>query len=92
MLWPWLGQPCPPAFSDTGHTFVGGEDSFTTHTMPIIKIRTDVQKKLLAFRQNPVAAGGITLVGAEESVIFAKHSYGFQGGKLVHTDRIAHDV
>ena len=82
----------PAAFASSGLTPVGGEVGFETHVMPGTKNRSDVQKDLQTFRKNPVAADGGTLVGGEVGYEFAKHSYALQGGKLVHTDNIAHNT
>ena len=82
----------PAAFASSGSTFVGGENSFETHAMPGTKTRADVQKELLAFRKNPVAADGGTLVGGELGYIPPQHSYAANGGKLVHADSISHNT
>ncbi|WP_096699580.1 DUF4148 domain-containing protein [Polaromonas sp. AER18D-145] len=86
------GAALPAAFANSGSTWVGGELGFETHAVQSTKSRADVQQELQAFRQNPVAADGGRLVGGEAGYIHPQHSYAFQGGKLVHTDTIAHNT
>ena len=86
------GAALPAAFANSGSTWVGGELGFENHAMQSAKSRADVQKELQAFRKNPVAADGGMLVGGEAGYIRPQHSYAFQGGKLAHTDRIAHNT
>lgn len=39
-----------------------------------------------------MTADGGTLAGHDAGFMLPQHSYAFQGGKLVHTDSIAHDT
>ncbi len=86
------GAAVPVAFANSGSTWVGGELGFETHAVQSTNSRANVQKELQAFRKNPVTADGGTLVGGEAGYIRPQHSYAFQGGKLVHTDSIAHNT
>jgi len=82
----------PAAFANSGSTWVGGEAGFENHPVQSSKSRAVVQQELEAFRANPVTSDGGTLVGGEAGYIRPQHSYAFQGGKLVHTDTIAHNT
>lgn len=86
------GAALPAAFANSGGTWVGGELGLDAHAVQSSTSRADVQKEYQAFRKNPVSADGGTLVGGEAGYIRPQHSYAFQGGKLVHTDRIAHST
>jgi hypothetical protein len=86
------GAAIPAAFANSGSNWVGGEVGVETHAVQSTKSRADVQKEFQAFRKNPVTANGGTLVGGEVGYIRPQHSYAFQGGKLVHTDSIAHNT
>lgn len=86
------GAALPAAFANSGSTWVGGERGVEFHANKSTKNRAEVQKELEAFRQNPVTADGGTLAGRDASYIPPQHSYAFQGGKLVHTDSLAHDT
>lgn len=87
-----VGAAIPAAFANSGSTLVGGELGFETHAMQSTKSRADVQQELEAFRKNPVTADGGKIDGTNIGYINPQHSYAFQGGKLVHTDNIAHDT
>jgi hypothetical protein len=86
------GAALPAAFANSGNTWVGGELGFDAHAVQSTTSRADVQKEYQAFRKNPVSVDGGTLVGGEAGYIHPQHSYAFQGGKLVHTDTIAHNT
>ena len=86
------GAAIPAAFAGSGSTWVGGEQGFETHAVRSQLSRSDVQKEFLGFRANPVTPDGGRLVGGEAGYVAPQHSYAFQGGKLVHTDRIAHNT
>lgn len=86
------GAALPAAFAGSGSTWVGGEQGFETHAVQSQLTRSDVQREFLAFRANPVTADGGRLVGGEAGYVAPQHSYAFQGGKLVHTDSIAHNT
>lgn len=86
------GAAIPAAFADTGSTWVGGELGFETHAVQSTKSRAEVQNEYLAFRGNPVSADGGRIVGGEAGYVLPQHSYAFQGGRLVHTDTIAHNT
>lgn len=86
------GAVLPAAFANSGVTWVGGERGFEFHAQKSTKSRAEVQKELEAFRQSPVTADGGSLTGRDAGYIPPQHSYAFQGGKLVHTDSIAHDT
>jgi hypothetical protein len=81
------GAAVPAAFADGGY-----ERPFESSASASTKSRSDVQKELEAFRRNPVGAGGNILSDRDARFITPQHSYGFQNGKLVHTDSIAHDT
>lgn len=86
------GAAIPAAFAGSGSTRVGGEQGFETHAVQSQLSRADVQKEFLASRGNPVTADGGRLVGGEAGYVGPQHSYAFVGGKLVHTDAIAHNT
>ena len=87
-----VGATIPAAFANSGSTWVDGELGFQTHAVQSTKSRADVQKELETFRKSPVIADGGTLVGGEVGYLPPQHSFAFQGGKLVHTDSIAHNT
>ena len=82
----------PAAFANGGSTWVGGELGFESHPVQSNKSRAVVQKEFETFRANPVTSDGGTLVGGEAGYVRPQHSYALQGGKLVHTDTIAHNT
>lgn len=86
------GAAIPAAFANSGSTWVGGELGFQPHAVQSTKSRADVKKETEAFRKNSVTAHDGTLVGGEVGYIPPQHSFGFQGGKLTHTDSIAHNT
>lgn len=86
------GAAIPAAFAGTGSTWVGGEQGFETHSVQSSLSRADVRQDFLAFRGNPVTADGGRLVGGEAGYVGPQHSYAFVGGRLVHTDTIAHNT
>ena len=81
----------PAAFANSGATWVGGEVGFETHAVQSNLSRAQVQQEFQAFRNNLVTADG-GMVGGEAGYVPPQHSYAFQGGKLVHTDKIAHNT
>ena len=81
------GAAVPAAFANGGH-----ERPFESSAASSTKSRSDVQKELEAFRKNPVGAGGGILSDRDASFITPQHSYGFQNGALVHTDKLPHDT
>ena len=87
-----FGAFVPAAFAGAGSTWIGGEAGFESHAVPSSKSRAVVQKEFEAFRANAVTSDGGTLVGGEAGYIRPQHSYAFQGGKLIHTDAIAHNT
>ena len=87
-----VGAAIPAAFANSGVTSMGGDRDFQYHASNSTKSRADVQQELEAFRKNPVTADGGTIVNTDRGYINPQHSYGFQSGKLVHTDNIAHDT
>ena len=87
----FAGAAIPAAFAGSGSHWVGGERGFEAHPVASQLSRSDVQREFLAFRANPVTADGGRLVGGEAGYVVPQHSYAFLGGKLVHTDSIAHN-
>jgi hypothetical protein len=77
------GIVIPPAFANSD---IGVGIQTSSNIIP--KSRADVQKELEAFRKNPFTADGTKIVNTEIGFISPRHSYGFQGGKLAHTDNI----
>jgi len=86
------GAVLPAAFANSGVTWVGGERGFEFHAQKSTKSRAEVQKELEAYRKSPMTADGGTWEGRDARYTSPQHSYAFQGGKLVHTDSIAHDT
>ena len=85
------GAAIPAAFAGSGNTWVGGELGFETHAVQSTRSRADVEREFLAFRSNPVTSDGGRTVSGEAGYLPPQHSYAFQDGKLVHTDKIAHN-
>ena len=81
------GAAVPAAFANGGH-----DRPFESSAASSTKSRSDVQKELEAFRKNPVGAGGGILSDRDARFITPQHSYGFQNGALVHTDKLPHDT
>ena len=79
----------PVAVADSGDVWVGGELGFETHAVQSNKTRAQVKQEFLAFRDNPVTADGGRFVGGEVGYVPPQHTYAFQNGRLVHTDKIA---
>ncbi|HQS41749.1 MULTISPECIES: DUF4148 domain-containing protein [unclassified Polaromonas] len=90
------GAALPAAFANSGTTWSGadgGDHLYAQSNSGNSANRSDVKKELAASLKNPVANDPSTWVGADASSnTFPQHSYAFQGGKLVHTDNIAHDT
>lgn len=86
------GAAIPAAFANSDAGWAGNERGvgIQANTNTSTKSRADVQKELEAFRKNPVTADGGTIVDTNIGYINPQHSYAFQGGKLAHTDNIAH--
>ena len=87
------GVVIPPAFANSDIGWAGNERGvgIQANTNTSTKSRADVQKELEAFRKNPFTADGTKIVNTEKiGFISPRHSYGFQGGKLAHTDNIDH--
>lgn len=82
----------PAAFANSGATWIGGEAGFQDHSVQSTKSRAEVRNEYLAWRANPVTTDGGLAVGGEAGYTPPQHSYAFQGGKLVHTDKIAHNT
>jgi hypothetical protein len=89
-----VGGALPAAFASNGTTWMGSDRGFEPHpgNSSSTKTRTEVMQELQAFRNNPVTADGGKIVDTERGIIPAQHSYAFQGGALVHTDKLAHDT
>ena len=86
------GSFIPAAFASSGSTWVGGEVGFQDHAVQGTKSRAEVRNEFLASRANPVTSDGGLAVGGEAGYIAPQHSYAFREGKLVHTDKIAHNT
>lgn len=86
------GATVPAAFAAGASTWVGGEAGFRDHPVQSSRTRDQVRQEFLAFRSNPVTADGGTQVGGEAGYVPPQHSYALQDGKLVHTDKLAHDT
>jgi hypothetical protein len=82
----------PAAFANSGATWIGGETGFQDHPVQSTKSRAEVRNEYLAWRANPVTTDGGLAVGGEAGYVPPQHSYAYQGGKLVHTDKIAHNT
>ena len=86
------GAAIPAAFASNGSAPMRGEQGFETHAMQSTWSRADVQRELADFRKNPMTAEGGTFTQGETGYVFPQHSYDFKGGKLVHSDNIAHNT
>lgn len=86
------GIVIPAAFANNDSGWASNERGVGIQASSNIspKSRADVQKELKAFRKNPFTADGTKIVNTEKGIISPRHSYGFQGGKLAHTDNIDH--
>ena len=82
-----VGATIPAAFANGGY-----ERPFKSTADTSTKSRSDVQQELEAFRKNPVGAGGSILSNRDARFITPPHSYGFENGALVHTDKLSHDT
>jgi hypothetical protein len=82
----------PAAFANGASTWIGGEAGFQDHPVQSAKSRSEVRGEFLAWRANPVTSDGGLAVGGEAGYVPPQHSYAYQGGKLVHTDKIAHNT
>ncbi len=90
------GAAVPAAFANSGTSWSGapgGDHVYSQNNSGSVANRGDVQKELAGSLKNPMATDRSTWVGADGSIdTFPQHSYAFRGGKLVHTDSIAHDT
>jgi len=88
------GAAVPSAFASSGTTWMGSDRGFESHpgNSTSTKTRAEVMQELQAFRANPVTADSGKIVNTDRGFVPAQHSYAFQGGALVHTDKLAHDT
>ncbi|ABM39831.1 DUF4148 domain-containing protein [Polaromonas naphthalenivorans] len=90
------GAALPAAFANSAVTSVGNtrDADYPASTLysASTKTRAEVMQELQAFRSNPVTADGGKIVNTERGFAPAQHSYAFEGGALVHTDKLAHDT
>lgn len=79
------------AFANSGGSFVtGGEEGLRLHKAQSTKSKAEVRAELQAAN-----ASGYGVMGSGESgeggKFSQRHSFAFQGGKLVHSDNLAHN-
>ena len=91
------GAALPGAFAASHTGWAGNERGVSiiqssANASASTKTRAEVVQELQAFRKNPVTADGGKIVNTERGFVPAQHSYAFQGGALVHTDKLAHDT
>ena len=86
------GAVLPAAFANSGVTQDAGYRDFRHRVMNSTKTRAEVQQELETFRKNPVTADGGKIVNTEIGFVSPQHSSAFQGGALVHTDKLPHDT
>ncbi|WP_260292794.1 DUF4148 domain-containing protein [Sedimenticola hydrogenitrophicus] len=80
----------PAAFADNGWSWVDDQIGWTPHATPSSKSRAEVNQELEEFRNNPVDSAGWSYAGNELGYVPPQHSYGFEKGKVVHTDEFDH--
>lgn len=84
------GAVLPAAFANSGRTWAGADDS--VHIAPRQSqsdtSRAEVKRGAPAAQKN-VAAATISPDGA--TTTSPQHSFGLQGGRLVHTDNLPHN-
>lgn len=81
----------PAAFAQTTAVFVGGEAGWIDRPVQTSLTPQQVRSEFLRFRGNPVAPDGGRYVGGEEGYAFPAHTYAVRDGRLVCTDKIAHN-
>ncbi|MHB1123379.1 MAG: hypothetical protein ACYC0T_11755 [Ramlibacter sp.] len=81
----------PSAFAQSVSVFVGGERGWIDQPLQSSLTREQVTNEYLAFRANPVAPDGGQFVGGEMGYVFPQHTYAYQNGEWVCTDKIAHN-
>jgi len=86
------GAALPAAFANSGVTQGAGYRDFQYHATNSTKTRAEVQQELETFRKNPVTADGGKIVNTEIGFVGPQHSSAFQGGALVHTDKLPHNT
>lgn len=84
-----LATVAAPAFAQS--VFVGGEQGWVDQPVQSRVTREQVTSEYLAFRKNPVAPDGGQYVGGEMGYVFPQHTYAYQNGEWVCTDKIAHN-
>lgn len=87
-----VGAALPAAFANSGVTQSATFRDFQYHPTSSTKTRAEVQQELESFRKNPFTADGTKIVNTEIGFVSPQHSSAFQGGALVHTDKLAHDT
>ncbi len=81
----------PAVFAQSSSIFVGGERGWIDQPVRSNLTREQVRSEFLQFRKNPVAADGGRFVGGEAGYVFPQHTYAYENGKWVCTDKIAHN-
>lgn len=84
------GAVLPAAFANTGRTWAGADDS--VHIAPQQSQsdtgRAEVKKGASMAQKNAAAA---TISPDRATTTSPQHSFGLQGGRLVHTDNLPHN-
>jgi hypothetical protein len=89
------GATIPAAFANSGcvSTSADGGCSSPQYSSTSTKSRADVQQELAAFQKASATANINTFVSADgSSSNIPQHSLALRDGKLVHTDKLAHDA
>lgn len=87
-----VGAAVPAAFANSGVTQSATFRDFQYHALNSTKTRAEVQQELETFRKNPVIADGSKIVDTNIGFVSPQHSFAFQSGSLVHTDKLPHDI
>jgi len=86
------GASVTAAFASQPLHWVGGEIGFVEHNTPSTVTREQVMQDYQLSRQSKFDSSGGMQLGGDGGYVGPQHSYAVGGGKIRHTDKIAHNT
>lgn len=89
-----VGASIPAAFASNGGNFHSEERGFEFHPVHSTKSRADVVKELEASKDAPPSGmnRSPSFDRGDSGYVNEQHSFAIQGGRLIHTDTMAHNT